>query len=164
MNFSARGVIVKRLAVASLALFFALLGAHAQAAGADRGAPLGERSLFSERAISERLRSPGRVCLEGDEDCGEERLAVAEEEEDTGPRPGPQIYSQACAACHDTGAAGAPRTGDLDDWSDRFDKGLDQMVQSTVDGLGAMPPMGGCGDCDEDDLKRAIEHIMEQTQ
>lgn len=157
---------MKRLAVASLALLFALLTVLAHGAAGDRDRPLGERSLFSERAIGERLRSPGRVCLEGDEDCGKD-VAVAgtaEEEQDSGPRAGSGIYNQACAACHDTGAAGAPRTGDLDDWSARFDKGMDQMVQSTVDGLGAMPPMGGCSDCDEEDLERAIEHIMEQTQ
>lgn len=153
---------MKRVVVASLALLFGLTGmlAHGTAhAGEPR---FGERSLFSERAIEERLRAPGRVCLEGDEDCGEEVVAVAEEE-DAVREPG-DIYQQACAACHDTGAAGAPTIGELGDWEARFDKGTDELVQSTVDGMGAMPPMGGCRDCDEDDIRAVVEYIMEQTQ
>ena len=155
---------MKRVVVASLALLFGLTAMLAHGTAHADEPRFGERSVMSERAIEERLRAPGRVCLEGDEECGPEMVAAADEEEEDAARDPGDIYQDACAACHDTGTAGAPVIGELGDWEARFDKGTDELVQSTVDGMGAMPPMGGCRDCDEDDIRAVVEYIMEQTQ
>ncbi len=40
-------------------------------------------------------------------------------------------------------------------------KGFDTVWQNAINGIGAMPPMGTCGDCSNDDIKAAIEHMIE---
>ena len=122
---------------------------------------LGERSVFSDRAIAERIRPAGTVCVTGEE-CG----VVAEEVvADAGPRSGQQVYETACAACHATGAAGAPRLGDASAWAARLsDKGRSALVANTVSGIGAMPAMGMCMDCDEDEIAAAVDYILEQSR
>ena len=50
-----------------------------------------------------------------------------------------QIYEAACLACHTTGAAGAPKLGDAAAWNARLEKGIDALVTSAINGIGAMP-------------------------
>ena len=54
-----------------------------------------------------------------------------------------KMYAAACQACHMTGAAGAPKMGDVAAWADRIGKGLDTLVSNAINGIGAMPPRGG---------------------
>ncbi len=68
-------------------------------------------------------------------------------------------YNKSCIACHASGAAGAPRTGDVAAWKPRMDKGMDVMVASAVNGINAMPPKGLCFDCSADDYKALIVHM-----
>lgn len=73
---------------------------------------------------------------------------------------GEAIYKRVCFACHDTGAAGAPKMGDKAAWGPRIAKGTDALVTSVTNGLNAMPPKGTCADCSADDLKAAVEYIV----
>lgn len=77
---------------------------------------------------------------------------------------GEAVYKQACFACHDTGAAGAPKRGDAAAWAPRIEKGLDALVASAVNGLNAMPPKGTCMTCSDEDLKAAVEYLVTQAQ
>ncbi|WP_207063272.1 cytochrome c5 family protein [Motiliproteus sp. SC1-56] len=72
---------------------------------------------------------------------------------------GEAVYNKACVNCHAAGVAGAPKTGDADAWAPRLAQGIDAMVQSAINGKGAMPPKGLCADCSADDLKAAIEYM-----
>jgi cytochrome c5 len=67
--------------------------------------------------------------------------------------------AKACGICHASGVAGAPKTGDTAAWKPRMDKGMDQMVESVVKGMGAMPPRGMCADCSTDDYKAIIKRM-----
>ncbi len=53
------------------------------------------------------------------------------------------LYSTACAACHDSGAAGAPKVGDQAAWAPRLAQGIDGMTASVIKGKGIMPARGG---------------------
>ena len=69
----------------------------------------------SEKAdvVLERLKHPASVCVMGDpcsENLGKAPVAAA-------ARTGDQVYNGACAACHATGAAGAPKMGDAGAWA-----------------------------------------------
>ena len=113
---------MKKMLTASLVLVATLFAAGSVAAKSTKEIspyPLGERSVFSERAIAERIQPVGSVCVEG-EDCGS--AAAAAEEVASGPRSGEQVHQSACAASHATGAAGAPTTGDAAAWAPRFAK------------------------------------------
>ena len=68
----------------------------------------------------------------------------------------PAKYNTYCVACHSTGAAGAPISGDAAAWADRKAKGVDALVASAKAGKGAMPPMGLCADCTDDELKDIV--------
>ncbi|MFP5505330.1 MAG: c-type cytochrome [Gammaproteobacteria bacterium] len=80
-----------------------------------------------------------------------------------GPRAGADVYNSFCMACHATGAAGAPKTGDKAAWQPRFAQGMDTLLANAVNGIRAMPPKGTCGDCSEDELKGAIAHMLNET-
>jgi cytochrome c5 len=73
-------------------------------------------------------------------------------------RSGEEIYTVACVACHGSGAAGAPKTGDAAAWKPRLALGLDGLLKSAIAGKGAMPPRGG-SDASDTELARAIAHM-----
>ena len=47
-----------------------------------------------------------------------------------------------CMGCHNTGVAGAPKSGDKAAWAPRAKLGIDALVKSVIKGKGAMPPKG----------------------
>lgn len=74
-----------------------------------------------------------------------------------------ELYQGACLACHTTGAAGAPKIGDAAVWSERASKGLDALVGSAVNGIGAMPARGG-SQYSDDQIRAAVEYILGESQ
>ena len=74
-------------------------------------------------------------------------------------------YQNSCFACHGTGAAHAPEVGDVIEWEIRAEKGLDPLVQNTINGLnGVMPTRGLCRDCSDEQLKAIVEFMLESSQ
>lgn len=92
--------------------------------------------------------------------AAEEPAAAAAE---TAAADGQKTYQTFCQACHATGVAGAPKTGDKEAWAPRIAKGDDALFESVKNGLNAMPPKGTCGDCSDEELKAAIEYILGQS-
>ena len=86
--------------------------------------------------------------------------ALSEETLATGKR----VYEQSCAACHATGVAGAPKIGDKAAWSAHIHHGLDHMVESVINGKGAMPAKGGNANLSDDEVKAAVSYIVEQSR
>ncbi|QTF92914.1 MAG: cytochrome c5 family protein [Halomonas sp. BM-2019] len=74
---------------------------------------------------------------------------------------GEAIYNQACMACHMTGAAGAPIKGDEAAWADRLEKGMDELYANSIDGIGAMPPRGGFANLSDEEVKAAVDFMLE---
>ena len=71
----------------------------------------------------------------------------------------PAKYQSSCFACHSTGAAGAPLTGDTAAWEPRMELGKEALISSVRNGKGAMPPTGLCADCTDDELVELIEYM-----
>jgi len=111
-------------------------------------------------AIKERIKPVGSVCLEGDSTCG---TAVAVS---SGPRSGEDVYNAACMACHTTGAGGAPKIGEAPAWTDRIAKGNDVLYSSGINGIAGtgMIAKGGCMNCSDDEIKAAVDFIVESSQ
>jgi len=76
-----------------------------------------------------------------------------------GPRSGEQVYKTVCTACHASGAAGAPKFGDKDDWAKRLKEGQKKLVETAIKGVRAMPPRGGGADLSDLELERAVVYI-----
>tara|TARA_R110002110_G_scaffold205066_7_gene417096 strand:+ start:230113 stop:230406 length:294 start_codon:yes stop_codon:yes gene_type:complete len=68
-------------------------------------------------------------------------------------------YDRSCKVCHATGAANAPKTGDVAAWAPRMEKGMPALVQSVNKGMNAMPPKGMCFDCTDEDYAALIEYM-----
>jgi cytochrome c5 len=79
---------------------------------------------------------------------------------------GEAVYKRACVGCHMSGAAGAPRLGDVPAWESRIAKGSAALVQSAINGVPgtAMMARGTCGTCSDDDIKAAVEYMIAQSR
>lgn len=76
---------------------------------------------------------------------------------------GTAVYTATCAACHATGAAGAPKIGDAAAWSARLSQGYDTLVQHAIQGIRAMPAKGGNPDLDDIEVARAVVHMANDS-
>ena len=85
-----------------------------------------------------------------------------------GPRDAKTVYNLACMACHGTGAAGAPKTGDAAAWAPRIEKGVETLVDHAINGFqgenSVMPPRGGNPTLTDEEVTAAVEYIIEQSQ
>ncbi len=79
---------------------------------------------------------------------------------------GEAVYKRACAGCHMTGAAGAPKVGEVSAWQSRIAKGSAALVQSAITGVPgtAMMARGTCGTCSDDDIRAAVEYMIAQSR
>jgi cytochrome c5 len=107
---------------------------------------------MSDDAIKARIQPVGNVHIAG---------VKAPGNANAGPRSGADIYAKSCVACHTSGVLGAPKLQDAADWAPRLEKGFDAIWQSAIKGINAMPPMGTCSSCSDDDIKAAIEYMIE---
>jgi cytochrome c5 len=80
-----------------------------------------------------------------------------------GARSGESIVQATCAACHQAGAAGAPKLGDAAAWAPRIRTGLGAMVQTVIKGKGAMPPKGGDASLTDTEITRAVVLMANQA-
>lgn len=80
------------------------------------------------------------------------------------PRDGATVYNTICMACHATGLAGAPKTGDKAAWAPRIATGLEALLKSATNGKNAMPARGGNAGLSDDELKAAVEYLVGQAK
>ena len=105
---------------------------------------------------------------------GEGEPAAAEPEVETpapvsaltaaaGTRSGEAIYGTFCFACHATGVSEAPLFGSLQQWQPRIDKGMDELVATSLTGFNLMPPMGTCMNCTENEMRDSIQYMIDNA-
>ncbi|MDR0259505.1 MAG: c-type cytochrome [Comamonas sp.] len=73
-------------------------------------------------------------------------------------KSGQEVFQAQCAACHATGAAGAPKFEDAAAWAPRIKTGLEALVHSAIAGKGAMAPQGG-GDFEDTEIARGVVYM-----
>mgnify|MGYP003646412731 FL=1 len=73
------------------------------------------------------------------------------------------LYTGGCSACHATGAAGAPKLDDRTAWIGRIGKGVEGLLASAINGIGAMPAKGGSRYSD-DQIRAVVEYMMEKAK
>jgi cytochrome c5 len=80
---------------------------------------------------------------------------------EAGEVDGGQVYNTVCMACHAAGVAGAPQPGS-DLLAQRLaDKGEDGLLSSVINGLNVMPPRGGRPDLSDEQIKAAVEFMLQ---
>lgn len=75
-----------------------------------------------------------------------------------------RTYRTACAACHMSGAAGAPKVGDKAAWKARIAAGMDTMVTNAIKGKGAMPPKGGRPNLTDAQIKAVVAYMVGESK
>ena len=80
-----------------------------------------------------------------------------------GARAAADIVKTTCAACHQTGAANAPKLGDAAAWAPRIKTGINTLVQSVIKGKGAMPPKAGDPSLTESEIHNAVVLMANQA-
>ncbi len=96
-----------------------------------------------ERGVAERLRKVGDVEIR---------------DANRPLKSGEEVFKAQCAACHISGAAGAPKLGDAGAWAPRVRTGYEALLTSALKGKGAMGAQGG-GDFDDIEIGRAVVHL-----
>ena len=132
---------------------------------------------FSEEGVAKRLHPVGKLVIAGDSTQSEVQTGegavvataapatasaapVAEDPAEKAKR----IYTASCAACHSTGAAGAPKLGDNAAWAPRIKTGTEALYASALKGKNAMPPKGGNAGLPDDDVKAVVDYMVSQSK
>ena len=73
-------------------------------------------------------------------------------------KSGEEVFKVQCAACHISGAAGAPKLGDSAAWSARIKTGYESLLNSALKGKNAMAAQAG-GEHDDLEIARAVVYM-----
>ncbi|TFW06040.1 cytochrome c5 family protein, partial [Oxalobacteraceae bacterium OM1] len=76
---------------------------------------------------------------------------------------GDAVFKAVCAACHATGAAGAPKVGDNAAWASRLSQGESTLFEHAIKGIRAMPAKGGNPDLEDVEVQRAVVYMANQS-
>jgi cytochrome c5 len=137
-------IIIAALAVLTVVLILAALALY-------NNAPK-EPNTLAEQRTNERLRPVGAVYAG---ETGAAAMAAAADAAAKaaasmvaygGSLDGEYIYGQLCGACHNSGAAGAPKM-ERAAWAERLPQGVEVLVKHAIEGYqgaaGVMPARGG---------------------
>jgi len=81
-----------------------------------------------------------------------------------GGNAGEADYKASCAACHDSGAAGAPVVGNKDDWAPRIKEGKETLYEHAIKGFNGMPPKGGNMSLSDDQVKAITDYMVGKSK
>ncbi|MEO8143133.1 MAG: c-type cytochrome [Betaproteobacteria bacterium] len=110
--------------------------------------PHTDPAALSTEAVSARIQPVGKV-----------EFAAAGA---TATKSGEESVKEVCAACHQAGVANAPKLGDKAAWAPRLKQGLAGLLQSVINGKGAMAPRAGTSLTDQE-LASAIVFMSNQA-
>lgn len=82
----------------------------------------------------------------------------------TGAKAGEAIYQKYCAGCHMSGGGGAPKFGDSGQWAPFLAAGMDKVYTNAIHGIDGMPPKGNCDACTDDQVKNAVDYIVNNSK
>lgn len=78
-------------------------------------------------------------------------------------RSGKEVVDSVCAACHQTGAKGAPKIGDKKAWARLASRSLTDLTDSALKGIRNMPAHGGDLKLSDIEIERAITYMVNQS-
>ncbi len=80
---------------------------------------------------------------------------------------GEKVYYQVCSTCHDQGAFGAPKLGDVAEWRNRIASGKSLLNIRAIEGYagikGFMPPKGGDPSLSDQDVRDAVKYMVDRS-
>lgn len=82
----------------------------------------------------------------------------------TGKPDGGKVYQTACAMCHGTGLAGAPKFGDKAAWKPRIGQGLATLHEHAIKGIRTMPAKGANPSLSDAEVSAAVDYMVNQSK
>jgi cytochrome c5 len=119
---------------------------------------------------TERIKPFGEVYLPGDDlsAAGPQVVEAAAPEPVAATMTGPQVYNEACIACHGSGIGGAPIVDDAAAWEPRIAQGTETLYRHAIEGYtgsaGYMPPKGGRLDLSDEEVQSAVDYMVGQAE
>lgn len=160
--FNTFGIVIAILVAITIVILIIANGIAAKNVDADNS-----RNPYAQAQVVERIQPPAQVAVTGAAmggDASGAAVAVAASDSDVGQR----TYQQACFACHGTGAAGAPRVGDVADWAARSEQGREILIRHSIEGYmgskGYMPPKGGQTQLSDEAVIAAIDYMLDNSK
>jgi cytochrome c5 len=114
--------------------------------------PSADPAALAPEAVAERIQPVGRV-----------EFGAAAGGAAAGPKSGEEVYNAVCAACHSTGVAGAPKTGDTAAWAKLVQAPFETLLKGAINGIRAMPPRGGNPDLTDLEMARAVAYMANRS-
>lgn len=144
-----------KLMIAVWAIVMLFIGFKAFNASSDDSA---SKDSQVDSATLERIKQIGEVRIDSN-------IAVASSEaSEQVERSGKEVYNTKCRVCHSSGMNGAPKFAFLEDWAPRIERGIDDLLVVAIAGKGGMPPKGTCMDCSDNELKSAIQYMIDSAK
>ncbi len=116
-------------------------------------------AIANDDEVQARIAPVGSTCMSGD-DCAAAPAPAAA----AGPKSGKDVYGGFCTTCHGAGVMGAPKYGTAADWAPRAAKGKDTLYTHAINGFNAMPPKGMCAACSDDEIKAAVDYMLDGSK
>lgn len=119
--------------------------------------------------VNANLKPFGTVAVAGEASAEDDAAALpAAPAPVAAPLSGPQVFNQACNACHGGGINGAPKPGDKADWAPRIAQGMATLNKHALEGFqgkkGAMPAKGGFVNLSDAEIKAAVDYMVGQSR
>ena len=102
------------------------------------------------------MKNPVKACLLVAMLTGASATSMASERMEDGR----EAYQAACAKCHEEGVDGAPKTGELEDWSNRSHLWEAVLFEHANQGYLNMPAKGGTAELPAYDVDAAAEYML----
>ncbi len=123
-----------------------------------------------QASADERIQPLSQYYLPGEEHGAPE--PVVEHAEPVAPvvtmLTGPQVYNEACIACHGTGIGGAPKVGDVGTRAPRIAQGTAILHENAINGYqgstGYMPPKGARVDLSDKEINDAVDYMIAESR
>ena len=143
--------IIMIIAMTAMTIIIVVL---ASLAASDVNARLDQRSeLENSQAIADSIAPVGSFSA----------TTVAAPDVAAAPLSAEQVYAS-CAACHDSGTLSAPITGDAASWATRVAKGIDTLYENAINGINNMPAKGGNSSLSDDEIRLAVDYMLEKSK
>jgi cytochrome c5 len=125
---------------------------------------------MTEEAVAERLKPVGEVVIgQGPAPAAAPApvgpgTTAAKPAGMPAPSVGEKLYNAVCQACHASGLAGAPRTGDPAAWKARIAQGTATLHEHAIKGIRAMPPKGGAMSASDAEIRAAVDYMVGKSK
>ncbi len=113
------------------------------------------------QTIQERLTPVGKLNTSGEPIVTSPVNFMSEAQAAPDYASGEAVYAAVCQACHSTGVLNSPKLGDPASWGDRLAKDKETLYQSVLNGLNLMPPRGGRPDLSGEQIRMAVDYMLD---